>query len=273
MAQREWRGFSAPRTAGGESSLVEPLPHHISVDALHVTFRADPARIARFLPPALDPVEEGLGWIMVGDLVKVPEGQHELLWQAPVRTQYSEAVLGFAVRHGSREGRYTALVWVDRDWSLGMGPIFGWGKRLATVDRTRLPSINPGVRSLVGGPVLGGTVHRNGHPVLRVRVDLADAEPLDALPGLGEASFLYRYVPSPSPNIPAVEQLLELPFSSVRTEGVQRGEGAIELFDAPEEELTDLGDVEPLDGFVYQRGWTTDRVATLVHDYAQEPGE
>ena len=30
------------------------MPHDISCDALHVTFRADPDRIAQFLPPGVE---------------------------------------------------------------------------------------------------------------------------------------------------------------------------------------------------------------------------
>jgi hypothetical protein len=64
------QGFSTPRTASGRSSTVQPLPHHISLDALHVTFRSSEDIAARFLPPGLEPVAGGPGWLMIGELSK-----------------------------------------------------------------------------------------------------------------------------------------------------------------------------------------------------------
>ncbi|MCP5367600.1 MAG: acetoacetate decarboxylase family protein, partial [Hyphomicrobiales bacterium] len=140
---RPWVGMSNPRSATGASALVEPTPHHIGLDAIHVNFRADPARIAPFLPPGMEPVDEGTGWAMVGDLVKVSAEDPDQYWRNPERTKYSEGLVGFNVRFGGRTGRYSAFVWVDRDWSMGMGQVMGWGKRLASVERTRFNECNP----------------------------------------------------------------------------------------------------------------------------------
>jgi hypothetical protein len=266
QASRPWAGQSLPRTATGFSSLVEPLPHHISCDALHVNFRADPARIAAFLPPGLEPLETGDGWVMIAEMAKVSTGNPEQMWQDPARSSYNECVLGFYCRFGERIGRYSALVWVARDWSLGMGAIFGWGKRLAEVDRTRLQVQNPAFSG--GQRRLGGTVTRYGSTVLRMSVTFeGEGETVAALPGHGGSSFLYRYIASPGPEIPEVEQLLELSFTNVSMSEIRSGTGTLEFFDAPNEELTSLGKVEVTGGFSYQRGWTTDRTAKLLHDY------
>lgn len=265
-ADRPWHGLTLPRTATGDSSLVSPLPHHISVHAVHATFRADPARIERFLPPGLDPVDEGYGWVMVGDLVKVPAADPELLWSDPQRTQYAECVVGFLASYQGRVGRYTALVWVDRDWSIGMGPIFGWGKRMATVHRTRLPAINPAVRAMAGTTRWAGTVHRNGQPVVALGVDTSNGAALAELPHFGDVSFLYRYIPSPGPGIPQVEQLLQLGFTNVSTQNIRSGEGNVTFHAGPQEELADLGEVDVVQGFTYDRGWTTSASAVLLED-------
>jgi hypothetical protein len=250
---------------------VEPLPHHISCDALHVTFRANPARIARFLPPGLEPLETGEGWAMVAEMAKVSAAAPEQAWEQPGRSSYDEGLVGFYCRYGDRIGRYTSLVWVNRDWSLGMGAIFGWAKRIATVERTRPQAVNPGLTPLGPGCRMGGVVHRQGRTVLRLQVEIPKgATPIAALPGYAAASFLYRYVPSPSPDVPDIEQLFELPFSNVRMSPVWAGTGRLEFGDAPDEELTELGPIEVTGGYAYQRGWTTDRVARLLHDYQAE---
>ena len=268
MQGRIWTGTSSPRSATGRSSLVEPLPHHISADAVHVAFRADPARIAQFLPPGLEPLDTGEGWAMVAEMAKVSVEAPEQAWEQPSRSTYNEGVVGFYCRFGERIGRYTAFVWVNRDWSLGMGSIFGWSKRLAEVDRTRAQATNPGLRTLGPGCRLGGTVQRQGRTVLQVQVALADdARTVAALPGHAAGTFLYRYIPSPSPDVPDVEQLFDLPFSNVSMSPVWVGSGRVEFGAAPDEELAALGPVEATGGYAYQRGWTTDRVARLLHDY------
>jgi hypothetical protein len=271
MRAKIWAGASAPRSATGRCALVEPLPHHISADAIHVTFRAEPARIAPFLPPGLEPLDTGEGWAMIAEMAKVSTSAPEQAWEDPCRSTYNEGVVGFYCRFGQRIGRYTAFVWVDRDWSLGMGSIFGWSKRLAQVDRTRVQPTNPGLRAIGPGCRLGGTVHRQGHTALRVQVTLPeDAKTLSALPGYAAATFLYRYIPSPSPDVRDVEQLFDLPFSNVSMSQIWAGDGTVDFGEAPDEELATLGPVQATGGYIYQRGWTTDRVARLLHDYQNQ---
>lgn len=265
---REWRGQSMPRTSSGCSALVEQLPHHISCDALHVAFRAEPARIAQFLPPGLEPLDSGEGWAMIAEMAKVSADNPDQAWQDPARSTYNEGVLGFYCRHGDKIGRYSALVWVDRDWSLGMSQIFGWSKRLATVDRTRLQPLNPAFKPPGPGVRVGGTVSRYGATVMRLSVSIPEgAAPLERLPGHGASTFLYRYIASPSPDVPEVEQLFELPLTGTRASPVWAGSGTIEFGASPDEELNGLGDITITGGYLYQRGWTTAPVAKLLHDY------
>lgn len=270
-AKRSWRGESSPRSATGRSALVEPLPHHISTDALHVVFAADPRKVAHFLPPGLEPLEDGRGWAMVADMAKVSAERPDQYWKDPQRCCYSEGLVGFYCRYGERIGRYSAFVWVDRDWSMGMGPIFGWSKRLASIHRTRLNDVNPGMPAAGQGATLAGTVQRNGNTVLRVEVELgAAAHKLDAMPDFAATSLLYRYVASPGLGIDEVEQLLEIGFSNVRSADVRSGTGRVQFGSGDDEELGDLGPVQVLGGYTYRRGWTTDRTATLLHDYVAE---
>ena len=263
-------GQSWPRTASGRSSLVEPLPHHISCDALHVTFRADPDRIAHFLPQGLTPLETGDGWVMVAEMAKASAADPDQIWRDPARSVYNECVLGFYCRFGEKIGRYSPLVWVDRDWSLGMGAIFGWGKRLGAIDRSRRQLTNPLFTTATS--TLGGAVSRYGHRVLSLSVEFSDGGmPLEALPGHGGSTFLYRYVASPSPDVGEVEQLFELSFTNVQMRNILAGTGSLAFGTAPDEELDVLGQVEVTGGFAYERGWTTDRTARLLHDYSKGP--
>ena len=233
---RPWKGQSWPRTATGQSSLVEPLPHHISCDAIHVSFAADPSAVRKLLPPGLEPLESGEGWAMVAEMTKVSAANPEQMWRDPSRSSYNECVVGFYCRFGDRIGRYSALVWVDRDWSLGMGAIFGWGKRLGTIDRTRYQKSNP----VFAGPdyTLGGVVSRHGRRVLSLSVEFEDGgEKLKALPGHAASTFLYRYIASPGPDVADIEQLFELGFTDVSMQGIVAGRGRLEFGEAEDEDL------------------------------------
>jgi len=268
--ERRVAGFSTPRTATGRSALVQPLPHYISVDALHVTFRCGEENAANFLPPGLEPVDGGLGWVMIGELTKVSASDPDQVWRNPERCNYNECVLGFYARYGQKVGRYSALVWVDRDWSLVMGQIFGWGKRLANVSRTRVHEMNPAFGGALP-PKVGGTVERNGVRIISAAVDLrAGAEELDRLPDFGSTTYLYRYLGSPGPDIPEVNLLMELKLGDVRMSKVLKGKGELSFQGSEDEELDLLNGAEILDGYLYKRGWTTDAKATLVRDFSAD---
>lgn len=267
---RPWHGQSMPRTASGRSALVEPLPHHISCDAVHVSFRADPARIAEFLPPGLEPLDSGEGWAMIAEMAKVSVSAPDQAWQNPARSVYNEGVVGFYCKFGDKVGRYSALVWVDRDWSMGMGPIFGWSKRLAQVDRSRLQGCNPAMVPAGPGARAGGTVSRYGETVMRLSVQIPDeAQAIAALPGHAASTFLYRYIASPSPDTADVEQLFELGLANTAMSPIWPGTGAVSFGQAEDEELSILGEVAVTGGYLYQRGWTTAPTARLLHDYAR----
>lgn len=269
MTNRIWAGQSSPRSSTGKSALVEPLPHHISTDAIHLVFSADPAIVARFLPPGLEPLEDGRGWAMVADMMKVSAEEPDQYWKDPQRSCYSEGLVGFYCRYMGKIYRYSAFVWVDRDWSMGMGQIFGWSKRLASIHRTRINDINPGLPSrAANGLKLAGTVARHGHIVMRVDLEIDKAaKPIEKLPDFAASTLLYRYIASPGPGIDVVEQLLELGFSNVKTTDIWAGKGQVFFGDSDNEELADLGTVKVLEAYTYRRGWTTAAQAILLKDY------
>lgn len=259
------KGFTTPRTATGRASTVQPLPHHISLDALHISFRSSREAAANFLPPGLEPVDDGAGWVMIGELAKYSASDLEQAWRAPDRCNYNECVLGFYAKRGDRIGRYSAAVWVDRDWSLVMGQVFGWGKKIAQVNRTRVNPYNPAFRD--GMPKIGGTVDRNGVRIIRASVEVgATPQRIDKLPDFGSTTFLHRYLPGAGPAVPTVDALLELKLSNVAMSPVTVGKGELQFAGSEDEELDLLKDVEVTGGYLYQRGWTTDAVATPVQD-------
>lgn len=271
MTDRPWKGLTLPKSATGRSALVEPLPHHISSDSLHVEFRADPARVAEFLPPGLEPLDDGRGWAMIAEMAKVSAAEPDQYYRQPYRSAYNEGIVGFYCKHEGQVGRYSAFVWVDKDWSMGMGNIFGWSKRLADIHRTRLQGVNPGLPAHGPGAVVAGEVHRQGRSVLRAEVSIDEnATQAGKLPNFPATTFLYRFIPSPSPDVDDVDQLFEIGFANTTMADIWIGEGRIEFGEAPNEELVNLGEVDCIEGYIYRRGWTTDRTARLLRDYSAE---
>ena len=267
---RPWNGLFNPRSAEGGTALVEPTPHHIACDAIHVTFRADRDRIRRSLPPGTEPAEEGTCWIMVGDMVKISAADPDQYWRNPGRSNYNECVLGFNVRFGKLAGRFCR--WSG---STATGP-WGWARSwdgesaLAVIERS-LDRYPPSILPLGPGACAGGVVIRNGATVVRMKVSLDEtSEQLASLPSYGSTTFGYRYLASPGPGIAAVDQLTESTPTNVRFAGIWRGKPWLQFGEGDNEELTQLGEIEVLEGYLYRRGWTLERNARLVHDYAAE---
>ena len=106
--------------------------------------------------------------------------------------------------------------------------------------------------------------------MLRVSVHVGDdASPIAGLPGHAATTFLHRFIASPSPDVPDIEQLFELKSRrDDHVSGVAR-DRTIAFGQADDEELQALGDVEVTGGYLYQRGWTTAPTARLLHDYGQ----
>nr|WP_191909890.1 acetoacetate decarboxylase family protein [Microbispora cellulosiformans] len=264
----ELNGFSNPLSPSGTASLVEPPPHHIGADAIRVVFRAGRDLARRYLPEPLEPVEDGLGFAYVADMVKVSADEPDQAFLSPRRTQYGEGIVGFYCRLGERAGRFSTFIWVTQDWSMGFGSIMGWGKKIGEVWRTHLNPYNPAMGEVGPGARLAGEVTRLGRPVLRVGIEIERAITPAEMPGYGDRGYLLRHQPSPGPEIPAATQLLELQLRGVRTGDVFTGRPHLEIHDAENEDLAPLRDCEPIAAYAYKQGWTTDTDARLVHDYS-----
>lgn len=257
-------GFGNPVTPDGATSLVEAPPHHISADAIQVIFRLDPALIARYLPQGLEPTKDGLAYAYVADMIKVSEHDPEQASIEPQRTQYGEGIVGFYCQHRGSPGRYSAFIYVDRDWSLAFGLYMGFAKKLATIHRTRIHEANPAMGPIDVGTELRGTVDRMGSRIIDVGIELTERLPDDGIPSYGHRVYTYRHLPSPSPDVPPSRELLALDLAGARTINCWRGSGSVRLSDGVNDKLGELAPLEIVDAFAFQRGWTTKQQAELI---------
>ena len=265
------KGFGNPLTPLGEAALVDDPPHHISSDAISVIFKVDPERASRYLPDGLELTEDALGYAFVADMLKISEKHPDQAWADPQRSQYNEGIIGLYCHHKGEPGRFSAFIYVDRDWSVVFGHYMGFAKKQATIHKTRVQPANPTMGEVGVGTRLGGTVDRLGRRIFEMQVELTQALPDDGIPSYGHRVYTYRNLPSPSPEVPDSKHLLALDLENATTINCWRGTGSVRFFDAPNEELAAFEPVEIVDAFAYQRGWTTKAGATLVRDYGLEP--
>lgn len=267
-------GFTNPLSPRGIAQIAEPTPHHISTDCIKVIFRTDEATAASFLPEGLDPVEGGLGFAWVADMLKVSAHEPDQTFLNPERTQYEEGAIGWFCRYQGQPGIFFSSLWVTQDWSMLFGQMLGWPKKIGEVHRTRLHSFNPGMSAVGQGTRLAGIVHRHGQRLLRVGIEIereeapADLEraerPRDF--DAGFSIFMQRWFPSVGPGIPAVDQLVALRLAAVTTGRVWSGTPFLEWGSSDNEELEPLHRAVPLRAYAYEQGWTTDTKLELLRE-------
>jgi hypothetical protein len=270
------KGFTNPLSPSGRAATVEPPPHFISADAIRVTFRADEATVREYLPKGLEPVDGGLGFAYVADMLKVSASEPDQAYLNPERTQYGEGIIGFYCKYGETRGRFSAFIWVTQDWSMQFGVVMGWPKKMAEVHRTRINPFNPAMQPIGPGTKLKGLVHRHGRTLFELGVEIEQEDtPTQQGPDKaqhGERAFLLRYFPSVGPEIPETKQLLGLPLGGMRTGDTFSGKPFLKFGDSDNEDLEPLKNVELLRGYTYKSGWKTDTVLEVLHDYGTDGG-
>jgi hypothetical protein len=262
-------GFGNPVSPKGLASLVENPPHHISADAIQVNFRVDPKIVNPYLPEGLSLTDDCIGYVYVADMVKVSASHPGQEFDEPQRTQYNEGLVGFYVKYDNVPGRFSAFIWVSEEWSLVFGHYMGFAKKQAEVFKTKLQPANPGLPKLGVGTRLRGQVDRFGTRIVDMGITLTEKLPDDGIPSYGHRIYTYRYLPSPSPDVPDSQQLFGLNLGNATTINVWKGEGFVNFQDGSNEELEAFQPTEIVSAYYFQRGWTTDTTAELIKDYSK----
>ena len=123
------KGYSAPRSPEGRSSLVPAPPWHYVGDMLVIEFWADPAAAAAVLPEPLEPHPDGgRAAAMFLDWQSCSDGGAELL--DPARSQYKEFFITVNALYEGEEVADCPYIWVERDFALARGWIQRSGRRV-----------------------------------------------------------------------------------------------------------------------------------------------
>jgi acetoacetate decarboxylase len=250
------KGYSIPLSPEGKASLVTATPHHYGGQFIFVDYRADVDNVARFLPAPLQPEPSGRAFVIVNELFSVPDDNPDLIYTNPERTRYTEGVVAVRCTHNGVEGSYITAIWVSRDWSMTFGQFFGWPKKIANINLTRVPPFHPSLKPIGVGSRVRGIVSRESYRLLDVKVSLTKKEEDTAAPAFG---WLYsvRFFPEMGPTVPAVKQLIRNRVQNPQATNVYSGDADFEFGASDNEELLPLMPVEILKGYYYNPSWTT----------------
>jgi acetoacetate decarboxylase len=260
------RGYSSPRSPGGRASLVPYPPWHYAGELLVLEFWADPAAVAGVLPAGLEPhPDAGRCAAVFADWQSLSDGGGELL--DPSRSQYREF---FVVVNGLLDGEEATscpYIWVDRDFALARGWIQGFPKKLGSVWVTRTFGLDvvadPGLRP---GAVYGGTCAAYDRRLAEGTVTLERVS-ADGPTHNGPPLVNVRHFPrleAGRHDEPAVHELVRARSRDRVISEVWEGEAALELHEAPGEELAALAPVRMGKGFRFAFAYTVDDLETVA---------
>ncbi len=156
----------SPPLAGGIQNLV-------------LRYRTDPGRIARVLPPGIEPDDSGD--VMIDWWVRYPAPGTENIYYPAT---YSECGIHVTAKHQGRRGMFQVGMPLDQDWGRTMGrENVGLSKKDGVL----------GIRR--AGHEVTGELRRRGKLLYRIRTQVLDepAHPLYWHRETGFGAFLYRY--------------------------------------------------------------------------------
>lgn len=274
------RGYSLPFSPSGRASLLPEPPYHTGRLAVAIHFRADPERVAAFIPDPLTPgptSDQGfvmfLDHVMPGDRLARDGGPLN-----EAQTTFREVMLGIPCELDGVPTTLLAATWVDRDWAVIMGWLWGSPARLADIQMTRYDPWN----AFVPGPAIGQEIRlqaeRYGELVMRGSVTIdrqgSDDEPFFRTIRRERQNRRHvvgiRYLPdlSQPAGPPLVYQITTEEHEDTRAGDIWSGDATLEFGDTQLEDLSALGPIEPIGGHVTTGGFTSGGL-TVLHDYRQ----
>lgn len=244
--------FLFPRTPSGRSSLIPAPPWHYSGEMITVEYRTDPGNVERFLPDGATLAAEDPGAIALiwADWQSCGDDFSEIL--DPVLAQYKEC---FAVIRCEWEGDTWSrcpFIWVDKDFAMVRGYHQGYPKKLGDIWMTRPVTVGKAGPRLEAGGRFGATVSRAGRRIAHARIELTS--PAEA-PGFVNAHPMLhnRYWPAiESDGSASMDELVTMRGYDAEIADVWEATAELDVYDAPNDELSLLEPVEIIGGFYHR---------------------
>jgi enduracididine biosynthesis enzyme MppR len=229
--------------------MVPPPPWHFAGEALWITYRADPAAAAAFLPPGLEPgPEPGAAAIGFYDWQWCTDSGEEL--RDPVRAQFRECLIVLDCRLAGEPVGRVPYAWVDSAVPLLRGFIQGMPKQFGSVWLTRSFPIGRAGPRRAPGSELSAVASAAGRRVAAASVTLA--EPIEQPPPLADRPLVHtRHFPAWEPGEPPLAELARATTTGVEFAGIWRGTAELDFQDAADPDLAALAPVEVGAGYVF----------------------
>ncbi len=259
----EMQGFTFPRTASGNSSVIPEPPWHYSGDLLTVEYRTDPANVAALLPPELDLADEDPGAVAFiwADWQSCGDDFSELL--DPVRAQYKEAFVVIRCKYQAETYSRCPFIWVDKDFALVRGYHQGYPKKLGEIWQTRPVTVGKAGPRLAPGGKFGASVSAYGRRIAEARLTITGESQSNGFVN-GHPMIHNRIMPRiESDGTDALNELVTMSGFDADLGQCYEGDAQLELFEAPREEIAALPVAEIIGGYFRQVGVSWNGGTTL----------
>jgi acetoacetate decarboxylase len=243
------RGYTAPLTPAGTSSLLPPPPWHFSGDVVWIGYRADPEACRALLPERLRLADaRHNAAVAFCEWQWCTDSGQELL--EPEVAQFRECLVALdCVFEGERVAR-VPFAWVDSAGPLVRGLLQGMPKLWGSVFLSRAYEV--GRARAVRGPggQFAGTLSAGGRRLIagRVRLDGLAESP----PPLAAQPFVHtRHLPGWGPGLPERCDLVRSLVTGAEFSPVWRGEAELDFGDVRGLEMAALAPLELGPGHVF----------------------
>jgi acetoacetate decarboxylase len=192
------------------------------------------------------------------------------------QTTFREVMLGIPCELDGMPTTLLSATWVDRDWAVIMGWLWGSPARLADIRMTRYDLWNAHLAAPTIGQEIRLQVQRYGDLVMRGSVNIdrmgSENEPFFRTIRRERENRRHvvgiRFLPDLSrpSGPPLIHQITTEEHQDTRMGMIWSGSAGLEFGDSATEELSALGPIEVIGGHVTVGGFTSSGLSVL-HDY------
>ncbi len=257
------KGYTAPRTPKGTSSLAPMPPWHYVGICLAVEYEAEAKAVASFLPEGMDFHSSRCAVYFV-DWQYASDAGDEYL--DPARSQYRETIFLVSAAYQGTPYAYCPFIWVDQDVALMRGFAQGWPKQIGSTWITRSFDLASRAAPVVGpGGRFGATLAVKDRRLAEAVVTLREQTTQLPTPSFAGAVNT-RYFPELVAGLherPAVHELVQLKSRDVQISPIWKGDATLKIFDHPYLELPDLRPLKVIAGYRFTCALTVDDLVLL----------
>jgi acetoacetate decarboxylase len=257
------KGFTAPRTPAGRSSLAPRPPWHYVSNALAVEFDADLANVASFLPDGLEPDSPRCA-VYFADWQFATDARDEYL--DPITSQYKETIFLISARYEGEPVAYCPFIWVDQDVSLMRGLVQGWPKQIGSIWVTRAYElVSPASPTLGPGGRFGASLAVKDRRLVDATITLRSRTETPPSPGFARALNV-RYFPDLAAgrhDEPSVYELVQLKSRDAQFSSIWKGDATLTFHNHPTIELSALRPTRVVGGYRFSFAFTVDDIVHL----------